>query len=345
MIAPGAPVASATMPPSPVHVAVTYPGADLARIRRHLGDNLDVTVTAVADLAGEERRRALRSADALLVWHWRSELPEGEARGLPARMVQLLSAGADHVPFDEVPAGAVLASNAGAYAEPMAEHVLAMVLASVKDLRRHHDELARGEWCQQATGTLAEAVCAVVGYGGIGRATARLLRAMGASIWAVNTSGHTEDEVAFAGTLADLPQVLATADVVVLSVPLTRATRGLIGPAELASMKADAILVNVARGAIVDQDALYAHLVRTPTFRAAIDTWWREPTHDGAFVLDHPFLELPNVLGSPHNSGLVPGTVGRAVGRAAANVGRFLRGEPVHGVVHPEDYVDPSAAR
>lgn len=333
------------MPPAPVHVAVTFPGADPERLRGHLGDGLDVTVTAVAGLPADERRRALQAADALLVWHWRNELPDGEARSLPARMVQLLSAGADHVPFDELPPGALLASNAGAYAEPMAEHVLAMVLALVKDLRRHHDELARGEWRQQAVGTLDGAVCAIVGYGGIGRATARLLRGLGASIWALNTSGRTDDEVAFAGTLADLPHVLAIADVVVLSVPLTRATRGLIGPVELASMKPDATLVNVARGAIVDQDALYAHLVRAPTFRAAIDTWWREPNHDGAFLLDHPFLDLPNVLGSPHNSGLVPGVLGRAVGRAVANVGRFLRGEAVHGVIHPEDYVDPSAAR
>jgi phosphoglycerate dehydrogenase-like enzyme len=257
-------------------------------------------------------------------------------------MVQLLSAGADHLPFDEVPPGALVASNVGAYAEPMAEHVLAMVLALAKDLRRHHDELARGQWHQQAVGTLEGAVCAVVGYGGIGRATARLLRALGASVWAVNTSGRTDDDVAFVGTLADLPMVLAAADVVVLSLPLTRATRGLIGPVELASMKPGAILVNVARGAIVDQDALYAHLVRTPSFRVAIDTWWAEPTHDGAFRLDHPFLELPNVLGSPHNSGLVPGVVGRAMGRAAANVGRWLRGEPVLGTVLAEDYVDPA---
>lgn len=319
------------------HVAVTVPGADTARMSRQLGE--DVTVTAVEEMPEADRRQVLEDADALVVGNWRRELHPGEARELPTRLVQLISAGADHLPFEELPARAVVASNVGAYAEPMAEHVLAMVLALLKELRQHHDELARGEWVQAATGTLDGAACAVVGYGGIGQATSRLLQAFGAEIWAINTSGRTDHPVAFAGTLDDLPEVLAAADVVVLSVPLTRRTRGLIGAGELATMKPGAVLVNVARGAVVDQGALYRHLARTPTFRAAIDAWWVEPMHDDAFRVEHPFFDLPNVLGSPHNSGLVPSAVGRAIGRATANVARFLRGEPVHGVVHPEDYV------
>lgn len=322
---------------APARVAVTFPWADPQRIGRQLGD--DVTVTAVHELDDDDRGRALREADALLVWNWRRELRPGEGPSLPARFVQLVSAGADHLPFDQLPPGATVASNVGGYAEPMAEHTVAMVLALLKHLRRTHDELAAGVWDQAATATLDGAVCAILGYGGIGRATARLMRAFGAQIHAVNTSGRTADEVAFVGTLEDLPRVLAHADVVVLSLPLTRRTRGLIGPEELASMKPTAVLANVARGAIVDQDALYRHLLATPGFSAAIDAWWVEPMHDGEFRVGHPFFDLPNVLGSPHNSALVPSAVGRALGRAVANVRRFLDGEPVLGVVHAEDYV------
>lgn len=323
-------------PALPAHVVATFAGADAERVGRQL-DGL-ATVTAVAGLDDAGRRRAMAAADALLVWNWSRELRPGEGPELSARFVQLISAGADHLPFDQLPAGATVASNVGGYAEPMAEHVLAMVLAIYKRLDEAHRKLAGGEWDQLATRSLDGATCAVIGYGGIGRATARLLRAFGARIFAVNTSGRTDDPVEWCGTLDDLPAALAAADVVVLSLPLTRRTRGLVGERELAAMKPDAVLVNVARGAVVDQDALYRHLVATPTFTAAIDAWWAEPMHEGAFRLDHPFFDLPNVLGSPHNSAMVPGAIGRALGRAVANVGRFLQGEPVTGVVRPEDY-------
>jgi len=107
-------------------------------------------------------------------------------------------------------------------------------------------------------------------------------------------------------------------------------------------MKPTAILVNVARAAIVDEAALYEHLSATPTFSAGIDVWWNEPPRGSEFHPRLPFLDLPNVLGSPHNSGIVPGMNERAAAAAARNVSRFLRGEPPSGVQRPGDY-SPSA--
>ncbi len=104
-------------------------------------------------------------------------------------------------------------------------------------------------------------------------------------------------------------------------------------------MKPDAILVNVARGAILDEEALYTHLKSHPTFLAGVDTWWEEPLRGGPFRMRYPFLELPNVLGSPHNSALVPEVVGGAATQSAENVRRFLKGEQVIGVVRREDYL------
>ena len=95
----------------------------------------------------------------------------------------------------------------------------------------------------------------------------------------------------------------------------------------------------MARGAIIDQRALYEHLSTHPQFSAGIDTWWDEPTGDAPFRTGYPFFDLPNVIGSPHNSSIVPGTMHSAARLAAGNVRRYLRGEHVTGVVRRADYV------
>jgi phosphoglycerate dehydrogenase-like enzyme len=187
--------------------------------------------------------------------------------------------------------------------------------------------------------TLDGAVCAILGLGGIGRATARLMRAFGARIHAVNSSGRTGEPVEFIGTLRDLDQVLAGADVLVIALPLTNATRGLIGARELSLMKPAAILVNVGRAAIVDERALYEHLRGQPDFCAGIDAWWHEPGPGTEFSTGYPFFDLPNLLGSPHNSGVTDGALHVGVRMAAENVRRFLSGEAVTGVTRREDYL------
>jgi phosphoglycerate dehydrogenase-like enzyme len=321
-------------------VAVTFP-MDKDGLAELFGDA--ARAEPVADLPEQERSRTLRAADVLLVWNWHKELRPAETETLRARFVQLLSAGADHLPFDQLPQDAVVASNAGAYAEPIAEHVLAMTLALLKRLPQHHAELAAGVWDQSSVNRSVEgAVCGILGFGGIGKATGRLIRALGARIHAINTSGRTDEPVEFVGTLDDLDVVLGAADVLVIALPLTRRTRGLIGARELRLMKPTAILVNVARGAIIDQAALYEHLRTHPEFSAGIDAWWVEPFAAGEFRVEDPFFELPNLLGSPHNSALVPGIMENATRRAAANIFRFLRGDAVTGVVRPENYVEES---
>lgn len=296
-------------------------------------------VQTVTGLSEEQRAQVLRAADVILALNWRTELRPGEGPALGVRFVQLLSAGADHIPFDQLPPHAQIASNAGAYAEPMAEHAVAMALALMKRLPQNNAKLASGVWNQSSTRWVKGAVWGILGFGGIGMATGRLARALGGRVHGINTSGRSEEPVEFVGTLDDLDTVLAAADIVVISLPLTRRTRALIGRRELELMKPSAILVNVARGAIVGEAALYDHLQSHPEFSAAIDAWWVEPFGAGEFRVAHPFFELPNLLGSPHNSGLVPGILEVATNRAAANILRFLRGERVTGLVRAEDYV------
>jgi phosphoglycerate dehydrogenase-like enzyme len=322
-------------------VAVSYSADDAtAELNREILDG-HAELVFLRRLRDSERQAALERAQVLLTWVLPAELP-GDALDKAGRLelLQLLSAGVDHLPFGSVPSSVAIASNVGAYAEPMAEHVMAMTLALAKRLPQRHHEMAQGRWDQQLMSlSLDGAVCGIVGYGGIGKATAQLMRCFGAHIWVVNSTGTTDDDVDFVGTLADLDHVLGAADVLVVAIPLTRVTRGLIGARELGLMKPEAILINVARGAVIDQKSLHEHLEAHPDFCAGIDTWWKEPLHDGEFHTDYPFFELPNLIGSPHNSAMVPGVMANAVRMAAENVRSYLQGGPLRGVVRREDYV------
>lgn len=284
----------------------------------------------LADLAAEERHAALACATVLLARNTARELRPGELALIArARLVQFVSAGLDFIPFGDFPPGVPVAGNRGAYAEPMAEHALAMALAAAKRLFIEHANMAKGAFNQFApTRMLAGGVCGVLGFGGIGVATARLMRALGMRIHAINRRGASAEPLDWIGTPDQLDALLAAADVLVISAPLTRATLGLIGARELARMKSDAILVNLARGEIIDEAALYHHLTRAPHFTACLDAWWVEPVRHGTFRMAEPFLDLPNVIASPHNSASAAGWREVALSRALENCCRALRGEP-----------------
>jgi phosphoglycerate dehydrogenase-like enzyme len=298
-------------------------------------------IAFLEDAADDPGARAalLRRADAIITWVPGSELTPEDIRALSdVRFIQLLSAGADHVDFATLPRQATVAGNVGAYADPMAEHVLAMALALAKRLPQNQARMAEGIFDHAETLRLRGRTVGILGYGGIGKACARLFRPFGTKIYAINTSGRADDNADLAGTLAGLHDMIAAADIVVVTLPLTRATRGLIGAPELGLMKADAILVNVARGAIVSEDALFEHLKAHPDFCAGIDTWWDEPKPGQPFRPRLPFLSLPNVIGSPHNSGDVPGMFSASIMTAARNVAAYLGGDRASGIQNPADY-------
>ncbi len=315
-----------TTPPC-ILVSHDPPPEARAAYRQRLGSQSELLFKP--DLSPESWDAARARARVLIALNPRIEITADDVAAMTSLgFVQLLTAGVDHVPLHLFPRDLPIASNAGAYAGPMAEFVLAITLAAAKRLPVEHQEMREGRFNQFVDNkTLKGATCAIVGFGGAGRAAARLFRALGAEIHAINRSGETDEEVAFIGTVAALEDVLRRADVVVVSMSLTGATAGLIGARELGWMKEDAILVNVARGEIIDQDALYRHLVENERFFACLESWWIEPVRHGVFRIDHPFLDLPNVIAAPHNSASVAGAQVEAMRQGARNVRRWLDGE------------------
>lgn len=287
-----------------------------------------------------DRNEAIMNAEVILAWHPQREFTREEYPFFSSlRLMQLISAGGDHLPPELFTMNFEVAGNVGAYAGPMAEHVMAMVLALAKDLRGGFEKLRAGNFDQFTPNrSIQGANVAIIGFGGIGKATAALMRAFGARIFAINTSGSTDEQVDFIGTLDDLEYVLNRADVIVITMALSNATRNLIGERELAWMKPDAMLVNVARGEIIAERAFYEFLKTHPNFRAGIDAWWVEPFRHGRFEMGHPFLELPNVIATPHNSGMVPEAMTNATREAVANIKKFAAGEKIKGIFRKEDY-------
>jgi phosphoglycerate dehydrogenase-like enzyme len=168
---------------------------------------------------------------------------------------------------------------------------------------------------------------------------ARLLRFMGARILAINSSGKTDQEVDFVGTLADLEACLGQADMAIVTLPLTDGTIGIIGARELGWVKPDGYIINISRGEIIDETALYEHLVAHPEFSAGIDAWWVEPLRHGRFEMKHPFLDLPNVIASPHNSAVAPDSMANTCRVAVENVHRYLTGGTVRGIAREIDWL------
>jgi phosphoglycerate dehydrogenase-like enzyme len=320
-------------------LAVSLEANDAHRriISETIGNSAEIRY--LTDLKPAERAEILSRTDVLLARNTARELRSEELPLLrKVRLIQFLSAGIDYIPLNTLPPEIPLAGNGGAYAQQMSEHAAAMTLAAAKRLLIEHHNLSRGQFNQFTPNkVLAGKVCGFFGFGGYGIATAHLMRCLGMRIHAVNRRGAADEPVDWIGPPDRLRELLAASDVLIISAPLTRSTQGVIGERELSLMKDDAILVNLARGEIINEIALYEHLKAKPQFTACIDAWWIEPVRHGEFRMNRPFMELPNVIASPHNSASVANAFEVALRHAAANCRRALIGEtPLH-LVTPEE--------
>jgi phosphoglycerate dehydrogenase-like enzyme len=268
------------------------------------------------------------------------------AMGAAARrlkLVQVPGAGLERIDRAAIPTGAALA-NAYGHEVGIAEYALGAMLALTRDFVRLDRALRRGIWHSQwAVGAppppwpqLAGQTLGILGYGRIGRALARRARAFDMEVCAIrrDVARSAADELALLGGLEILDDVLQRADYLVIALPATAETRGLIGESQLAAMKRTAVLINVARAEIVDEDALYRALADRVIAAAALDVWFRYPT-DAAptHPARRPFHELPNVLLTPHVSGWTEGMLRARVRLIADNIERVARGERLENLV------------
>jgi phosphoglycerate dehydrogenase-like enzyme len=325
------------MSAGPLVVTYSLTGRSRAIVAEELAGAADVVY--LTDLAPGERAAALRGAGALLAHDTSKELRPDEIPLIGnARLLQFTAAGIDWVPTRGLPPELPIAANKGGGAEPMSEHIVALALAAAKRLFIEHANLKRGEFNQQsANRMLRGGVCGIFGFGNVGVATARLMRAFGMQIHAINRRGASDEPTDWIATPQRLDDMLRAADVFVVSAALTTETVGLIGARELSLMKEDAIFINVARGEIVDEAALYAHLVAHQRFFAGIDAWWVEPVRHGRFAMGQPFLDLPNVIGSPHNSAGGGAWRDEYLRRAVRNCRRAILGETPRNLIGPDE--------
>jgi phosphoglycerate dehydrogenase-like enzyme len=252
------------------------------------------------------------------------------------RWIQTTSAGVDGIVTPALTAreGLVLTAAKGIHGDQMSEHTLALLLALTRSLPTFLRQQARREWKRHTLPELRGRNLLVVGYGAVGRSIARLCRAVGLHVTAVRRQGGEERrgdgiEGVRVVALPALDEVLAQADYVVLTLPLTAQTRGMFGAERLARMRVGSYLVNVGRGAVVDEAALARALVDGPLAGAALDVFAEEP-----LPADSPLWDLPNVIITPHVAAASPRYFEQVLHLFADNVERFLAGEPLR---HPVD--------
>ncbi len=237
------------------------------------------------------------------------------------RLVQLLSAGAERF-AGRVPEGVVLCNARGAHTPATAEWVMAALLAAQRGIPHFVREQAAGRWSFSTQRSLVGARVLLVGAGDIGRTVGRMLDGFGAELTYVARTAR--DGVR---SVDELPELLPHADVVVLLVPVTPETTGMVDAAFLAAMPDGALLVNAARGVVVDTDALLAEL-ENGRLRAALDVTEPEPLPEG-----HPLWSAPGLLLTPHVGGAIPDTNERAAAAVTDQLTRVLAGQPLVNVV------------
>ena len=309
-------------------------------VRAQLGVPCDVILTDEASAASR-----LADVDVLVTLAFTREMGAAAKR---LKLVQVPGAGLDRIDRSAVPLGTALANVYG-HEVGIAEHVLRAMLASTRGFARLDAALREGRWeSQWAVGStppppwaeLAGKTLGILGYGRIGHALARRALAFDMTVCAIrrDVARSRADGLALLGGLEALDEVVRRADYLAVTLSLNEATRGLLGARELGLMKPTAIVINVARAEIIDEDALYRALVGKTIAGAALDVWYRYPREAGPTLPSRrPFHELPSVLMTPHVSGWTEGMLAARAKLIAKNIARTARGEPPLNLIPRQD--------
>jgi phosphoglycerate dehydrogenase-like enzyme len=246
--------------------------------------------------------------------------------------IHTISAGVEHVLFPDLVESEIVLTNAsGVFDVPIAETVLGYMLAVAKRLPDFLAQQRDHRWEKQRLEELRGQCVGVVGMGSIGTEVARLCQAFGMTVLGLQRHPEPSEHADEVLPTERLPDLLARSDFVVIATPLTDETRGMIGAPELAAMKPDGWLINIARGAIVDQPALIEALEAEEIGGACLDVFVEEPLPE-----ESPLWDLPNTILTPHNSWSSPHLEERAADLFLENLERYVAGEPLLNVVDKE---------
>ena len=278
---------------------------------------------------------AVAKADAIISmdWIWEVDAPN-------LKLLHLPGAGVDGIEFSKVPPSASVCNVFG-HDIGIAEYVMAGMLEMTIGLRMMDRAMRQDRWtgsyaCGPRHGELYSQTLGIVGYGRIGREVARRARAFGMRVIACSRTAKMNDE--FAERVDDMSQfdrVLKESDFIVVAAPLSQSTQGLFNGVAFSKMKSNAVIVNVARGAIIEEAALFGALKSKRIAGAVIDTWYYYPKQgeDHRTPSKLPFRELDNLIMTPHASGWTHNLTARRCQVIADNLNRLARGDALINVV------------
>lgn len=286
-------------------------------------DRLPAGTRIAAGASAEAFRQAAPEADVMLVGAVPRELFE-EVFAMAPRLewVHVMWAGLDSLLFPALAQSPVTLTNGrGVFARSLAEFVIAGMLWFAKDIRRMRRQQRERKWEKFTVEELHGRQLGIIGHGSIGRAVAALATAFGMKVIGVGRRSPREE----------FDEVIAASDFILVSAPLTPETRGLIGEAEFRRMRPGAVLINVGRGPVVQEEALIAALRDGRIRGAVLDVYDEEPLPS-----DHPFWSMENVLLSPHCADNTPTWLDEAMQLFVENFERYVKGEPLKNIVDKE---------
>jgi phosphoglycerate dehydrogenase-like enzyme len=320
---------------------IVFHGATAVGFSDGFADLLDGTPSISIlpeSLETKAQRQDYAAADVIIGTRFDASLPRPER----LRLFHVPAAGYDAIDFSAVPPGAVVCNCFG-HETAIAEYVMAALLQRCVPLTDADRQLRRGEWAywagspERAHPEFAGSTLGLLGFGHIGKAVAKRAKAFDIAIHVANRSPVApSDLVDRYYPLSDLRAFYGNVDAIVVSVPLAPDTRGMVGKEAFLAMRPHAVLINVARGPVIDEQALYDALRAKRIGGAVIDTWYQYPTAAQPITPPGslPFADLSNIVMTPHMSGWTNGTIARRKAVMADNIRRRMRGEPCENILY-----------
>ncbi len=298
-------------------------------------------VVYLHEISQDELDKVLYDVEIILTGSGRNLTEDILSKTPNLKFIQTLSAGVNAIPFHLLNDKVVVASNAGGNARAVAEYALALILSALKKIPLRDRFMRKGIWLRRMPHELiSNKIIGIIGFGHIGKELAKKLKALGAKVYGINRSGRTDLEIDCIGDPNSLDYVLSMSDIVVITLPLTKHTKGLFNMNKFKLMKSNVIIVNVGRGEVIDQKDLFEFLKKNKEAIAALDVWWTYPRElDKETFQDYPFHELENVIMSPHVAGFSPDVRKEVFEHALINIKKFLLGEEIRNVVNKLDYI------